>query len=87
MFRTIVVLLAIVACALAQYQCPAPDLNGCTYETATDRRDVATVVYFDYYFYDPPCIIINVGQSVMFNGTFEDHPLQPGTANGKLLQM
>jgi plastocyanin len=61
-----------------------PAVHGCTHATAADRRapGAARTVTFSSYEYVPPCIRIQAGQTVTFNGSFATHPLQGGEIIG-----
>ncbi len=55
-------------------------VHGCNSATATDLRDTpAKVVTFSGTSYTPACARINAGQSIVFSGYFDVHPLVGGT--------
>ncbi len=61
-------------------------INGCTRAGALDLRGMAsaTVTFGGTtgIAYAPPCIVVDVGTVVTFEGRFDSHPLQGGVAEG-----
>jgi plastocyanin len=55
-------------------------LNGCQQSDYTDAPKPA--VQFGMVFYKPRCLIVPPATSVLFEGDFNMHPLQPGPAPG-----
>ena len=62
--------------------CMPMDINGCTEATAEDHTaDAMVAIAFGGttgFAYSPPCIKVNAGATVTFNGAFISHPLEPG---------
>lgn len=65
---------------------PIPVLNDCTEADYVDRSGDAqterTVVPVGSTGYDPRCLTIRAGQSVVFSMDFTAHPLSPGVPHG-----
>ena len=58
-------------------------VNGCTDFTDATAPAASRIVNFgggQGNAYNPKCLAIAAGQSVMFSGSFSAHPLQPGVA-------
>ncbi len=81
--------MAIWAVAAAAWSCggsktpgtgQAGPVNGCSSFTDATAPGASRTVTFTFPSYSPPCLLIAAGQSVTFQGSFADHPLQPGVA-------
>ncbi len=60
-----------------------PTLNGCAPADYVDLSTMATpTVTFTNFAYTPKCATISAGQSVVFSGSFQAHPLAKGTVTG-----
>jgi plastocyanin len=66
---------AIIFGVLAQSPC---NVNGCTYEEATDGGSKPAPITFGDYFYTPKCLRVAAGTVITFEGDLEGHPLLSG---------
>jgi hypothetical protein len=75
--RTLICLIAfaLIFGVLAQSPC---NVNGCTYEEATDGGSKPAPITFGDYFYTPKCLRVAAGTVVTFEGDLEGHPLLSG---------
>lgn len=75
---------ALIFGVLAQSPC---NVNGCTYEEATDGGSKPAPITFGDYFYTPKCLRVAAGTVITFEGDLEGHPLLSGAFNSGTFQL